>query len=422
MKSYIKNNPLITFVFLSFIMILANKTVIYAASANVTLSSKVTEIEEGETFTVDINLNSLESIGDFEGYLTYDTKTLEFVSESSFIAGGEGLIKISDINVMSGETTKKYVVKFKAIETGTSLISFRENPAVYEFSTGLSMSISSNQFTVNVKNKATVSDNGELKELKITPGSLTPEFSTDMKEYTVKVENDVNQMIISALPSDEKASVTVMGNEVLVEGDNAIHIIVEAESGTKTEYKVTVLKEAADSTKDSENQNEMDNNQEETDEYTINNTAAFISSPQIIKEDGNVFFQNGYRYELISVDQDVIIPEGYVRTSIVIDNTQVEVYSLEGDPYSEFLLIYAIGPTGNQGFYLYDRLENTFQRYHGVITKDQQKDDNSNKIVERLESRITIMGVLLFVFIAVFIIMVLHLFQNHSSQKRRKRK
>ncbi|MDF2800464.1 MAG: hypothetical protein K0S61_367 [Anaerocolumna sp.] len=423
-KSVQKNKALkITMLILvSIIFLFVNKAVCLAASAKVTLSGKETIFEKGDSFTVDIKVNSKESIGDFEGYLTYDADILEFVSEASFIAGGEGLIKISDINVMTGEATKKYVVKFVAKETGSSLIAFRETPSVYDFDTSQSMSVSSNQLKVEVGTKALASSNGDLKELKVNPGKLTPEFTPETTQYSVNVESDVDQMIISSIPSDEKASVSIEGNKELVAGENTIEITVEAESGEKKVYKVTVLKKEADKKEDNEDPDDLDNNEDGSGEYTNNDKTVIISKPNIIKENGDIFYENGYRYQIISPEEDGIVPQGYIKTSILIDNTAIEVYSLEGEPDNEFLLIYAVGPSGNKGLYQYDRLEKTLQRYEGPQSLQQEETENSSNKTDSIESKLVIMGVLLFVLIAVCIVLILNLVQSNAHNKRRDKK
>lgn len=411
------------FIIMSIMLIMVNKTVSLAASAKITLSTKEAAFEKGSTFTVTIKVNSQESIGDFEGYLTYDADILEFVSEASFIAGGEGLIKISDINVVSGETSKKYIVKFRGKETGSSLISFRETPSVYDFETGLSMSVSINQLNVEINAKALASDNGNLKELKVEPGKLAPDFSPEITDYSISIESDIDQLIISSIPSDEKASVSIEGNKALAAGENSIEITVTAESGAKKVYKITVLKkekENEENTKDTDE--DLNNNEEGSGEYTNNKNTVILSSPEVIKESGDIYFQNGYRFQLLSPGADITIPKGYNRTSIIIDNTPIEVYSLEGDPDNEFLLIYAKGPSGREGFYQYDRLENTLMRYTNpqVLLPNDTKDNSNN--TESMESKLVIMGVILVVLAATCIILTLSLIQSNARGKRRNKK
>lgn len=413
----------ILFMIAAILFLFVDKSVCLAASANITLSTKDEVYEKGKTFTVEIKVNSKASIGDFEGFLTYDEDVLEFVSEASFIAGGKGLIKISDINVVNGETSKKYVVKFRAKETGTSAVAFRETPSVYDFDEGITMSVSSNQLDIEVAAKALASDNGDLKELKVEPGRLSPDFDPNITTYSVNVNEGIDQMIISSIPSHEKASVSIEGNKALKPGENTIEIIVKAESGVKKIYKLTVLKEEKKEDDIKETEDGLSNNEEETDEYTNKEDTVILSKPEIIKENGGLYYQNGYKYQLLTPGTETSIPEGYIVTSMIISNTSVEVYSLKGRPDAEFVLIYAKGPTGLEGFYRFDKLENTLQRYDNTASINIGELENSDsKNTDSNESRLIIMGVMLIVLTAICIILALSLVQSNTHNKRRKKK
>ena len=51
------------------------------------------------------------------------------------------------------------------------------------------------------------SKNSALKQLTLLQGTLTPEFSKDITEYTVQVGTDVTELQLDAIPEDEKAKV-----------------------------------------------------------------------------------------------------------------------------------------------------------------------------------------------------------------------
>lgn len=92
------------------------------------------------------------------------------------------------------------------------------------------------------------SKNSALKELTLLQGTLTPEFSKDITEYTVQVGTDVTELQLDAIPEDEKAKVTVEGNTDLKDGENKVTITVTAEDESATVYTLTVNK--TDETKD----------------------------------------------------------------------------------------------------------------------------------------------------------------------------
>ena len=92
------------------------------------------------------------------------------------------------------------------------------------------------------------SKNSALKELTLLQGTLTPEFSKDITEYTVQVGTDVTELQLDAIPEDEKAKVKVDGNTDLKDGENKVTITVTAEDESTTVYTLTVNK--TDETKD----------------------------------------------------------------------------------------------------------------------------------------------------------------------------
>lgn len=425
MKLMKKNKVIMVVLFIvaSFLGLLVDKTISQAASGNISISTKESSYEKGASFTIEIKISSKDLIGDFEGFLTYDTNILEFVSEASFIAGGEGLIKISDINVSTGVESKKYVVKFRAKEVGNTVIAFRETASVYDFASGTAMSVSSNQLKIDVTTKALASDNGDLKELKVAPGILTPEYDPQITQYSVNVDADTNQLIISSIPSDVKASVSIEGNEVLKPGENTIVITVMAESGVKKSYKIIVVKKNNEKEDDiNVIEDDLSNSEDDPFEYNSNDNTVTLSKPEIRNENNETYYLNEIKYQLLTPGSDIKIPEGYILTSMVIDNQTIEVYSLEGEPEHEFLLVYAKGPSGREGFYQFDKLESTLQRYesNGIIsTGDIENNSNSKK---EDESKLIIMGVILIVLTAVCILLTLSLVQSHNHNKRRKKK
>lgn len=86
------------------------------------------------------------------------------------------------------------------------------------------------------------SKDANLKELKIDQEGMTPEFDKDVTEYYLTVDLKVEQIKVTATPSDEKAKVTVEGNKKLKEGKNTITITVKAEDGTTKKYYLYVTK------------------------------------------------------------------------------------------------------------------------------------------------------------------------------------
>lgn len=76
------------------------------------------------------------------------------------------------------------------------------------------------------------SKENDLKQLTINIEGMTPEFNKDITEYYVVTDLKTEQINVTAIPVDEKATVTISGNTALKEGENTITIGVKAEDGT----------------------------------------------------------------------------------------------------------------------------------------------------------------------------------------------
>lgn len=92
---------------------------------------------------------------------------------------------------------------------------------------------SNNNVTDNKK-----SNDASLKSLVIK--GVNFEFSKDKLEYDVEVSNNVDKLDITAEVNNDKAKVTIPSDLSLKVGNNSFTIVVEAEDGTKSEYKINV--------------------------------------------------------------------------------------------------------------------------------------------------------------------------------------
>ena len=188
-----------------------------AAGANIILASKLTAATVGEKFTVTLTIDTEDVCSAFEAYLSYSNDTAEYVSADDGIAGGKGILRINLKDMNKDEYTeeyeedygenndeyrgieKKYEIIFKAKKSGLFTLSFSDGIHVFS-DTGEEMSVSSNTFELNVKNKREA-------------------------------------------PSDANSTVSVEGSGELKTGSNEVRVTVTAEAGNSTTYVVTVNKE-----------------------------------------------------------------------------------------------------------------------------------------------------------------------------------
>lgn len=418
-RNYVKKYKSFARAILCIVMMLLPVHSVLAASVTITFSTKQETVEAGEEIIVNLKLSSEEKVGDFQGYVTYNADILEFVSETDFIAGGEGLVKITDSAVAVGGFSRKYTIKFIAKKLGTSEITLKDLPDVFEFESGEAMSVSSNRLTIQVGSKATASKNAALKNLKINPGALKPEFSKDKYDYTTKVDNNTKQLILSSVTDDEKATVTITGNEELKAGNNTIKITVKAEAGNEKVYTIIAYREE-------EIQENGENTKEETSgtdkgisDGEDNNSETTADNFKVYLENQETYIQNGFRYRIIEAAEDVTIPEGYEKTTLQLNGISVIVYTPKNNLESDFLLLYGENRKGEKGFYQFDRKENTLQRF--------VKSKNNNTVVmdsdliksEEYKSQITTLGIVTAILGACCMILSAALLRVHLGKKSR---
>jgi hypothetical protein len=340
-----------------------------AASAQVEISSDVSEVTVGDNVFVYITIDSEKEFGDFEANLTYDDDLLEYQSSSTVVTGSSGFLKLSDINVTEGSTTRKYVLKFEALKAGICNISFSRKVMVSDYETGTEMSVSSNVLSLKVLAPRTASENANLKSLKISPAVLDPAFDKKVFQYNVTVGYNIDKLVVDALPEDSKATVSITGNDFLKEGENKVIVTVLAESGAIIEYTINVTREASPQT---------------TPEVTV--IPEPTSGLNVIQaEDGIYAILNG-KYKLIQAGSDVTIPDGYTKITIILSSLSIDAYAPEHDLDSEFPLIYARNEMGEEDFYQYDRIEKTLQRFHPskmVNTDDTNTTDQEDLITSQ---------------------------------------
>jgi hypothetical protein len=321
-----------------------------AASADVVISADNVDITVGDNIFVYVKVNSGTSFGDFEANLTYDDSILEYAGGPSAVKGSSGFLKISDMNVLDGDKSRKYTLKFQALKVGVCDIQFSGAVMVYDSNTGYEMSVSSNKLTLNVKAQSTASTDAKLKDLKTSPVDITPAFSPEVQEYKANVSYDTKQLIITAIPEDAKATVAISGDDSLAEGDNKVIISVLAESGDVIEYTINVFRDS-----------------KPTDEATGSEEISPVpaqSTFEVITVNGERYAIYSGRYQILVPDSSVAIPQGYKPATLILSDTEINAYAPVNNEESNFLLIYAKNEFGETGFYQYDRIERTLQRYN----------------------------------------------------------
>lgn len=103
----------------------------------------------------------------------------------------------------------------------------------------------------NGDNNGDKSSDATLKSLDVSGYTLTPQFDKNVNSYSMKVQNTVTGLNVTAIPTDPNAKVTITGNLGWKEGLNVITIKVTAEDGTTNIYLVNVTREGSSSSSSS---------------------------------------------------------------------------------------------------------------------------------------------------------------------------
>lgn len=82
----------------------------------------------------------------------------------------------------------------------------------------------------------------QLDELKIENYKLTPEFSKDIYEYKINIDDDIEKLNIEPISNDKNITIELKGNENLKIGDNLITITLKKDGVEEKTYNITVTK------------------------------------------------------------------------------------------------------------------------------------------------------------------------------------
>lgn len=341
---------------------------VYAASAALSFVPEAEEAEAGKEITVMLQITADTTIGDFEGYFTYDAEVMEYTFGPSCITGDDGYLKISDIEASPSNALRTYVMTFTALKPGICQFAMSGAPVVYEYTDGNPMSVMSEPYSLRVTASADASDNADISTLRVSPGTLIPDFDPEVTEYEVTVSDETERLIVSAVPQDLNASVSVAGNAGLITGENNVSITVTAENGdTKTYHILTIRAEKGEIPTPESEKTPKDESEK---------------GLSVMQESGITVLSGEYRYQLAEISEQMTIPEGYAADYLLLDGVNIPVYTKDSQP--EYCLISLINETGETGWYRFDRMEYTVQCYEPEVITVRDDSQTAQKINELL--------------------------------------
>ena len=218
-------------------------------------------VKKEKEFTVKVILESDVQLYSIDAYLQYDATLLEFVPDSAYVTGAEGVLELKD---SYNQETKAatYEIRFKALDTGVTEIALTDVYLIdYEDLDYITVTPSAKQFEIGVNRM--VAEDARLSELIVAPGTFTTEFDPNVLEYEMHVGLDVTTVGVSAIPMDETSTVALEMPDKLLEGKNVIRITVTALSVNVNEYVFYVIREEIEKSPDEESVDDISTEDED---------------------------------------------------------------------------------------------------------------------------------------------------------------
>lgn len=350
---------------------------VFAASGSTSVSVSSGSVNIGDTVTVTVKASGPSGEkANATMTLSYDSSVLQFVSCNTTYGGGGG-------SVMA--TGESYTVTLKAVSAGNSSLSVSANDGVIFDSNEELDSMSGSSASVTVKNAAgtttgsdsSTASNGSgtstgggtdsaagtdgttanqsadnsLKELTISPGTLSPAFSGKTTTYSATVGSDVTNIAVSATPVNEKAVVeSVTGNTNLKNGSNAIKIVVRAENGVTATYTVNVTKEGGTSDEAA---------------TTGEGEAETTETPEV--SDGNTVTVNGTAYTISENFAAENIPADFSETTVNYQGTDYRGVSYDKGSVVMLYLVQDGAEESTGSFFVYDSTRDTLYPFVKMV-------------------------------------------------------
>jgi len=378
-----------------------------AATASISFSDP--SVTVGSEVNVTMKVSSTDgTLSRADITLGYDTNLLQFVSGTD-AEGGAGTVRVKGATNGAGTGTLEYNLKFNTLSSGSAAIKLA-NFEVYDTDEAIAEVTHQGSSTVTVSSGATSSSNALLSSLMVSPGTLTPEFSSTITEYSVIVGTDVNTLAINAATDDSGASTSVSGNENLNMGENTVSVTVTAADGmTQALYTIKVNKqEGGPSAADAQAANTQ----------TVNEGVKLSSKEKTIT--------------IMNPGTDVQIPAGFAESTIDVDGHQVKGWVWKEDTEHQYCIVYGMNDAGELNFYRYDLSEKTIQKYFEDPVELKIKEDAAKypEVVERYDKLVgqynsmfilacILGGLVLLLFIFVVVLLTQRKGSSHTDTFRR---
>jgi len=223
-------------------------------------NEKWVELYNDEDKDVDLTDYTLQKIDENGGISNWKIPSGNIIKAKDFKVWTQG---IDDKKSFTYGISPKKNVAFKLFDEAEQELDYFEVKAAHLYSEGNNRTVgrktdgnpilvvflnggtkgSSNNDGISEKQ----SNDATLKNLIVSRGTLQPNFSSNIKKYTVLVDNSVTHITVTGTANSSKAKVTGnVANLALNIGNNEVVIIVTSEDGTTIEtYTVEIIRTTA---------------------------------------------------------------------------------------------------------------------------------------------------------------------------------
>ena len=171
-----------------------------------------------------------------------------------------------------------------------------------------------------------LSGNYYLKSLSVDGIKLSPNFDKEKLDYTAVVEGSVDKINIKAELEDSTSSIEGLGEKELKEGINRFNIKITAQNGEVRAYTITVTRKEKDPI-----------------EITIDKKKYTVAKKEI----------------------GLKVPEGFTKTSVIIDKQEVVAYS---NSFTSYIIVALVDEEGNASWYIYSDKNGSYEKYNELYS------------------------------------------------------
>ena len=393
-------------------------------AASVTTSVGGATVTVGQSFTVNVIFRGNgANLGSLDATITYDSAKLTCNSASTskstavaHLSGNRVVVSLSDID---GVSSLQVSLKLTAKAAGAAAVSASVSGATDQDLNPIG-SVSGGSATVTVNTPAPPSSSQQ---------SSKPSSKPQSSQQTSRPQSSQVQSSAPAEdPQDTTIRVTVDGQEKIVANSLIGIEIPEGFEVRQDEYRGQTVDVLSHTVQDMMLMYLTDADGQNGAYYRFDRVSdSFYPFVRILV--------NASRYTLMVVPDGVRIPGGWEEMTMEYEGQTVPAFRSKDEAYKQFALIYATNEQGQEGFFLYDTVYGTLQRYvspsgYEPVTNPNgmtAADPNGN-FFERLLADRAIFVTMCVAWALVVLIagawLVFHFARKHAhiSDKKRKKK